>query len=83
MPTPKIVDHIKVCAPITSLLDVLIKHNGIIKSQKLADYHFSELYFEVAGAESPLTSELPQEITNPEQGVYCCTCHWSTVKLIP
>lgn len=83
MPTPKIVYHIKVCEPIASLLSILIKCNGIITSQKLADYHFSELYFEVAGAESPLTSKLPQGITNPEQGVYCCTCHWSTVKLIP
>lgn|GEM_PF-6280078 len=75
MTTPDNFNRVNVCEPIASLLSILITHNGVIVSQKLADYHFSELYFEVAGAEVPLASELPQGITNPEQGVYCCSCH--------
>jgi hypothetical protein len=82
MNIPETVERIQLCDPIKSLLFELGKRKGIITKQSLADYHFSELYFEVSNVEMPDSIVTPQGITNPSPETYTCTCHWSTVKLL-
>lgn len=51
------IDKIKVCNPIESLLNILLKKGFVIIESKVSDFHFHELYFKLQGN---YTDELEQ-----------------------
>ena len=82
---PDKIDNCKVCAPIRSLLEVLLSKGFRIVDETCKDYHFHEVAFTVEGKEELLSESDFQNIENikiHENGKYYCTCHWSKVQII-
>lgn len=79
---PDEVERVALCQPIKELLKRASELGYQLHTQRLTDYHFNELYFELSPASSKHELSLPDGITEPIVGTYTCACHWSTVKLV-
>lgn len=75
----RIVDNCEACDPVQNFTQFLEKNGLKVEDQKLADYHFKELYFRLSGT----ISKIPKfdNINMVNKTKYVCECHWTTVEL--
>jgi hypothetical protein len=77
---PDKVDNIPICKPIKFFLELVESHGGSIIEQKISDYHFHELFFKVNNFQNKDVKNI-EGIEMLRDGIYYCTCHWSTVEI--
>ncbi|XUA20898.1 hypothetical protein ACQVA2_09135 [Citrobacter sp. OP27] len=76
------IDNIEVCNPIVELVKLLEAYDYTIIEEKVSDYHFNEVFIKMKSNTSKKLLYINMaNITQPEQGLFCCGCHWSGVKL--
>ena len=74
------VDKVKPCKPISSTIKILESLGFEIIEQKLADHHFSELYFLMSGDLSKISEKTFVGMHQVKNNLIC-DCHWSTIEL--
>lgn len=75
----RVIDNCEVCQPINKLLDFMEASGYKIIEEKLADYHFKEMYFKVHGGKTGIPTF--EKITKISSNKFTCECHWSTVEI--
>lgn len=78
-----IVDNIKACEPINTLLRVLQDKRFEIIESKVGDYHFNELYFSLkANRQNIQLDDIDIfNIGRYSAHTFYCKCHWSLVEI--
>ncbi|WP_159514029.1 MULTISPECIES: AraC family transcriptional regulator [Enterobacter] len=76
------VDDIEVCKPITELVSFFTKNGFVILESKVSDYHFHEVFIKMKNNSAiELDNVSFEKISQPKPGVFCCSCHWSCIKI--
>ena len=73
------IENIKVCNPITTLIQYLENKGFRIVEFKITDYHFHEIYIKMSGER---TDDIETININNIQRYSERTCHWSTIELV-
>lgn len=77
------IDKIKVCEPITSLVDYLTKHGYEIVEKKVSDYHFHEVYIKMKSNNlKQIDDAFIEKIDKIDNTTYFCSCHWSIIEIV-
>ncbi|SCC06947.1 AraC family transcriptional regulator [Gilliamella intestini] len=77
------VEDIKVCEPISILVNIFLNHGFKIIEQKVTDYHFHELYFKLEGKYfGGIDNINVDKIIRHNTNIFLCSCHWSIVELV-
>lgn len=76
-----LVDDCPACEPINRLIYDLKKHKFRLTEQRLEDYHFHQLYFQLMG-NIALSEGISFEGFSKIGHKFICNCHWSTVEII-
>ena len=77
------IENIKVCNPITTLIQYLENKGFRIVEFKITDYHFHEVYIKMSGERTDDIETI--NITNIQRysdRTFVCSCHWSTIELV-
>jgi len=76
------IENIEVCQPIVELVKLLVRNNVTIIESRVSDYHFHEVFIRMKNNSFKNFDDINiANITQPNQGMFCCSCHWSCVKV--
>lgn len=77
------IGKVKVCEPISKLVNELEDKGYIAIESGISDFHFHEVFIKMN--ESPTKPKRDcieiERIEKIQMNIYMCTCHWSTVTI--
>jgi len=75
----KTIDNCPICKPVQNVLGFLERNHFEVMEEKIADYHFHELYFKLRGKSTDIPAI--DQITRHSTSKFTCECHWSVIEL--
>lgn len=77
------IEQCDVCQPIDNLVRQLKVKGFEVISESCRDYHFNEVEISMGNCIRCVNlGEISVNNIEYKNGIFICTCHWSTVKLV-